>query len=1848
MQSIIEEIRDLLEEGQVDRAEERLGEACGRNTRDPEELKALAELCEQMGAVDRARDIYLKLVLISPGKEAQKSLASCCIQSGWNEHAAIVLDRILEGTSDDKEILAWRADLYRAEEDWKSASSHYMKAHELDNGNVDYLIGHLECSLRSGDVESEDSVETVCRKILELDPDNEVAREKLEGITSAREASEAKKHELEDALRKQFSFWNEAEYDSDLGIPAERIPSSLVTVIIPVKNDEACLSGQLNRLMDQNIGHGIEVLVVDRGSQENEKAVVESFDDARFKVEYISAGSCSEVEALNRGIKAAKGDYVTFSRPGNTLRNDAVLRMVKAIRSLDGCRAVFSDWATTSRPNDTFDSPAITGSVRHAAFDGRFLCRVPVATGPVLIDRKWVQELLFLHTDKISTFHEFVSRTIQAGGRVASIPEILELQLDKNRNRVQEIQNEIRSFRRVLLKDFSIGSIYRLRNEDSNHQADAWVAYGNWMLEEIQGPADKYPSDEMDLAAQCYRRALEFRPLHDGAIQNLAIVSAALGQLEDVLSHVEKLPKHKQEQLLADIETYRRNFEKSSVPVQHEPSQYTDGWTGKSEPEGFPVPSHENDNRDEESDTHPSKSVLRTPVRWLGRFFDESPESAAGIEWTQLISEGADSGICHIGKGYSHQFVHSLPSEVRRKLYSMNERYGDLSHGIAVYQGIDEETRLLPDADYHIGIAFGASSRLQPGVVRKYNQLDEIWVANNFLKDVLLNSGVEQRKIQRMPLAVDDNFFRADFSGTSGFTPENEFQFLTIVDDPHRCGLDLTLKAFHDRFGDNENVSLWIYVSGSGEKREANLSAVNTCLSSNVDSAASIASRVRVLSEEIPWRELPGLFNAASAVVLPYRHEAFGIEVARAICCEKPVVTTNHGGATAFAEGDNLELVSFQFTEAPESAGGVGNWVEPDFGELTAKLSLCVNQHDVVKGKASAAASEFANGHGLIVVREQLEDRLIHIENKLVNPTLEPVQVIRTNPPATTASTDQSHHSEPDAQCIQFEGTVAGFGPVSVFNRNLSNGLNKSAGYQLVSTENGEASEPVDRSILIRNQDSPRFSKPSQGRWIHMHDWTLGRIPQDWVPSLAHADEIWVTSEAQRRAYVDSGIDPSKLVVIPAGVDTQVFNTSASPMEIDGRRTFRFLYIGDGHWQRGADILLGAYYQTFRGKANVELVVVDTETAKQQSGLKSLVDQFKSKLEAPAIRYLKGDFSDMEYAGLYRACQCFVYPYRTEAMGLRVLEAMACGLPVVVTGGGATDDFVADDFGYRVPSVRRWVGSNLNNLKLVGRGFYMEADSAALGAEMTHVLYHTTKAQAVGQAAAAWVAENRSWDQTLAKAIDRLNLMSRKPLQKDSTSVQCPQFNDFWREFESRVESGEIEAAWQYMYESVEESPFNPDACHGLLQLAISNGWNAEASAIRSWMIRWMPREVALDLYPEDINPEEGNAAPKWATLPAAVFESKELSKLSVVIEGSTFDENVQATLAPVSELAHQIVICGKDNSPDFGLLEDFEAEWMREDQNIKRSELRNRIVAKCTGDWVLFLKPGEVLKNSQLAQLAQAISESGVIAGYFPRIIYHGGSKRSREFALRLFRNAPGLEFTGESLESLSGEWEALKDRWDLHIAHEVIYLEAHEEPVSQLSTRDSQRRIQLEALVARYADDPRLRLNLGEELEASGQIKDAVEQYTEILRLLSRQSIDANTPALVETTVTNLAMVHLNNKEWNQVLELFQHPLVRRNGLTSSMHYIKGKAYLGLGATDEAMAEFTKSWSKKDDNSYSMPVEELSDGNLESRIHHVISEAGFPKKAAAWDQFARSQRNQDQTAHSAASLEQQIISSH
>lgn len=83
--------------------------------------------------------------------------------------------------------------------------------------------------------------------------------------------------------------------------------------------------------------------------------------------------------------------------------------------------------------------------------------------------------------------------------------------------------------------------------------------------------------------------------------------------------------------------------------------------------------------------------------------------------------------------------------------------------------------------------------------------------------------------------------------------------------------------------------------------------------------------------------------------------------------------------------------------------------------------------------------------------------------------------------------------------------------------------------------------------------------------------------------------------------------------------------------------------------------------------------------------------EYLDSLPRPPEAEFRCDVADDELLGLYRRSSIYLHPSIREAFGLTVLEAMACGKPVVVheEGGGARE--IAEGYGLIAGSVEEWL-----------------------------------------------------------------------------------------------------------------------------------------------------------------------------------------------------------------------------------------------------------------------------------------------------------------------------------------------------------------------------------------------------------------------------------------------------------------------------------------------------------------------------------------------------------------------------
>lgn len=304
---------------------------------------------------------------------------------------------------------------------------------------------------------------------------------------------------------------------------------------------------------------------------------------------------------------------------------------------------------------------------------------------------------------------------------------------------------------------------------------------------------------------------------------------------------------------------------------------------------------------------------------------------------------------------------------------------------------------------------------------------------------------------------------------------------------------------------------------------------------------------------------------------------------------------------------------------------------------------------------------------------------------------------------------------------------------------------------------------PEDVAVTVRHAWPPNWTPPARGKWVLMQPWEFGSLPEEWVDKIKQVDEVWVPTHFVKKEYTTSGVPAEKVKVIPNGYDPSIFHPDIKPFLLPTNKKFKFLFVGGTIYRKGPDLLLGGYQKAFKAKDDVCLVVKDFGNKSCYAG-QTHKEIFKAAQQVPGgaeIVYLDQEMTAEEIASLYKACDCLVYPYRGEGFALPVLEAMACGLPVVVTDGGATDDFVTNACGWFIPSHIESIDFDLDTIKLVKEGWLLKPDVDVLAALLSWLSKHPLEVQVKGIVASK-KAKDWTWEKSAARAAERLRCLAQE------------------------------------------------------------------------------------------------------------------------------------------------------------------------------------------------------------------------------------------------------------------------------------------------------------------------------------------------------------------------------------------------------------------------------------------------------------------------------------------------------
>ncbi len=267
-------------------------------------------------------------------------------------------------------------------------------------------------------------------------------------------------------------------------------------------------------------------------------------------------------------------------------------------------------------------------------------------------------------------------------------------------------------------------------------------------------------------------------------------------------------------------------------------------------------------------------------------------------------------------------------------------------------------------------------------------------------------------------------------------------------------------------------------------------------------------------------------------------------------------------------------------------------------------------------------------------------------------------------------------------------------------------------------------------------------------------------MPPAWVEPCNRVREVWVPSGFNARTFADAGVDPGRIHVVPYPVDTDRLRPAAGGREPGAPVTF--LSIFEWTWRKGWDVLLQAWAEEFAAGEPVRLVVVTyrgagaaAEGSVEEQALAHLAALGAGPDEVADIELVLDPVPHDAMPALYRSADAFVLPTRGEGAGMPVLEAAACGVPVIATAWGGHEELMVPEAAFPV-AVERMVeapAAMLADNVLYRDLMLAEPSVASLRAAMRAVAADPAGAAARGLRGRALVEERFSIAAT-ARALD--------------------------------------------------------------------------------------------------------------------------------------------------------------------------------------------------------------------------------------------------------------------------------------------------------------------------------------------------------------------------------------------------------------------------------------------------------------------------------------------------------------
>ncbi|KAL1549680.1 hypothetical protein AAHA92_17755 [Salvia divinorum] len=292
-----------------------------------------------------------------------------------------------------------------------------------------------------------------------------------------------------------------------------------------------------------------------------------------------------------------------------------------------------------------------------------------------------------------------------------------------------------------------------------------------------------------------------------------------------------------------------------------------------------------------------------------------------------------------------------------------------------------------------VGRTMFETDRVNEEHAGRCNRMDYVWVPTDFHVATFTQSGVNPLKVRKIIQPVDSSFFdplkveplsldsvSRVVLGSQKFISKAQFVFLSVFKWEHRKGWDVLLRAYLEEFGEEDGVALCLLTNAYHTESDFDRKIVMYVKGLSLGDRLA---HVYVIDDHIAQVNLPRLYKAADAFVLPSRGEGWGRPVVEAMAMELPVIATNWSGPTEYLTEQNSYPLPFDRMSEVQDGPFKGHlWAEPSVDQLRFLMRRVVSNRDEAKAKGVQARVDMKGRFSPEIVAEEV---LTHLQEIVQN-----------------------------------------------------------------------------------------------------------------------------------------------------------------------------------------------------------------------------------------------------------------------------------------------------------------------------------------------------------------------------------------------------------------------------------------------------------------------------------------------------------------------------------------------------------------------------------------------------------------------------------------------------------------------------------------------------------------------------------------------------------------------------------------------------------------------------------------------------------------------------------------------